>query len=448
MCGIWAIINQKDEPFDYQTFCTLGCANDRRGGDSCGVFIDGNVEYGIGTKALFENFFWSSELLNTVENARIALGHDRKASVGGISLEKAHPIVVTETIEIEGKEPKEEVKFVLIHNGTIYNYEELAKKYIPDIDIKGMSDSQVIARLLYYSGYDWLAEYNGGAAFVAVDYRKDEPEIFIWRGESKKFSTATEMEEERPLFCNVDNGRLVVSSIASYLAICDGTCYTVPANEVLTYKDNSLWVVKKIDRSAAQQNKKYEYGTYGTQTTTGAYRGTISAVSRYLRTFDMSNTYKIGDENADGYVRMTQFGKVLTKYDTVGTGEDQVMVWFFNGIPLKEKKAYNFVYKAWKRSKLDLNQFMETYKNFIRYFSADQLYFDGAVMYKAIEPWKRQLYTGYQQMLTTAQCNSFLNGTRQYQNKVTTIRESFEVFKNVPQFDYKTIWKEFIQSMG
>ena len=43
---------------------------------------------------------------------------------------------------------------MLLHNGTIFNYEDLAKKYIPDIDIKGMTDSQVMEQIFYYKGYD------------------------------------------------------------------------------------------------------------------------------------------------------------------------------------------------------------------------------------------------------------------------------------------------------
>ena len=198
MCGLGGIINYEHKEFDYKTFCTLGIANDKRGGDSCGIFIDGKVEYGIGDKAHFEDFFWDSELLRETKEANIALLHDRKASVGGISLEKAHPILIKEKVEVaEGEEPREEIKFVLIHNGTIHNYEDLAKKYIPNIDVKNLSDSQVIALLLYHSGFDFLAEYNGGAAFVAVDYRKETPEVLLWRGESKKFSSSTEAEEDK-----------------------------------------------------------------------------------------------------------------------------------------------------------------------------------------------------------------------------------------------------------
>lgn len=438
MCGIWAIINKEIEPFDYQSFCTLGCANDSRGGDSCGIFIDGKAEYGIDKKKYFEAFFWSSELLNNTKEALIALGHDRKASVGGITLEKAHPIIITEKDE----EDHDVIKFVMIHNGTVHDYEALAKKYIPDIDIKGMSDSQVLARLLYYSGFDFLAEYNGGAAFVAVDYRGKEPLVLIWRGESKKFSTSTELEEERPLYCNLNNGRLVISSIPSYLHIVDGDCYVVPANKVLTYQNDKLIILQEIDRSKAQQNKKIEYNSYY-----GNYNGGGN-VYRYLRCLPTDNIYMVGNDKADGVLRMTNFGRILNKYDSASSVEQQHIIFFFNGIALRDRKAYGFLCKAWKRTKMNLETFTATYQNLIRYFSIDQLYCSKDIMYQACTPFSRKEYSGWLQMLSETSCTRYVLGVKQqYDYRNNTIVESFKALSNVPDYDYKTIWKEFIQSM-
>ena len=177
MCGLYGIINREKTTFRRDVFTILGIANDRRGGDSCGVFIDGEVEYGIGKNALFEDFFWNSKLINNTEKCQIVLGHDRKASVGAVTVEKAHPILI--------KNNKGEVDFVLIHNGTLHNYESLAKKYIPDIDCSKYSDSQVLALILYHKGFDVLSEYNGGAAFVAVDYRSGKPVTYLFKGASK-----------------------------------------------------------------------------------------------------------------------------------------------------------------------------------------------------------------------------------------------------------------------
>ena len=452
MCGIWAIINREPEPFDYQTFCTLGCANDRRGGDSCGVFIDGKTEYGIGDKSLFEAFFWTSELLNNTNTATIALGHDRKASVGmPINLQNAHPIVIEEDVPVgEGEEPRKEIKFVMVHNGTIYNYKELAKKYIPNVDITGMTDSQVLARLLYYSGYDFLAEYNGGTAFIAVDYRKEIPEVILWRGESKKNSYSKEAEEERPLFVSYENDRLVISSICSYLAICDGNCYILPANQVIRYKNGKLQILKEINRSKATQTQVYEYGSESNGAYTNPYykNRTNVGVTKYMGLKDLTNTYRIGEVNADGYIRMTIFGKILTKFDSCSQVENPKMLYFFNGIPLIEKKAYLFLCKAWKRTKLDLDSFTIMYQNLIRYFSVDKTYPENLLMYEATGPFNRKLFTGWHQMLTTAVGNRYNNGMKTAETRTTTVADSFSQLNEVPQYDYKTIWKEFIQSMG
>ena len=163
MCGIFGIVNKDYSNFNKSIFNTLGIANDTRGGDSCGIFIDGKSEYGIGKEKFYEDFFLGSNLLKDTTKCHVAFGHCRKTSVGTTSLKTAQPVIITED---------DQVKYVLMHNGTIYNYEDLAKKYIPDVDIKGMSDSQVMARIFYYKGYDVLDEYIGGAVFVIYDYSK------------------------------------------------------------------------------------------------------------------------------------------------------------------------------------------------------------------------------------------------------------------------------------
>ena len=163
MCGIFGMISRKTKPFNKRAFCTMGVRNDSRGGDSCGVFIDGLVEYGVDKQKTFISFFRDSKILDTTTECKVALGHCRKASVGKVSLETAQPVVLYNEQGF--------IDYVLIHNGTVYNYQELAKKYIPDVDITGLTDSQVMARLFYYMGYDCLDEYNGGAVFVIHDYR-------------------------------------------------------------------------------------------------------------------------------------------------------------------------------------------------------------------------------------------------------------------------------------
>ena len=63
MCGLFGIINSEPKTLDRRAFLTLGVINDTRGGDSCGVFIDGQVEYGYDKLKLFADFWSTSEIL-------------------------------------------------------------------------------------------------------------------------------------------------------------------------------------------------------------------------------------------------------------------------------------------------------------------------------------------------------------------------------------------------
>ena len=43
MCGIWGIIYKEPHQLNKVLFNSLGVLNDTRGGDSCGIFIDGKT---------------------------------------------------------------------------------------------------------------------------------------------------------------------------------------------------------------------------------------------------------------------------------------------------------------------------------------------------------------------------------------------------------------------
>lgn len=437
MCGIYGIINEKIAPFDYSTFCTLGIANDARGGDSCGIFIDGQTEYGIGKKAKFEEFFWDSKLLLNTEKCKIALGHDRKASVGGVSLEKAHPIVI--------KGNNDNTEFVLIHNGTIHNYEELAKKYIPDEKVDNLSDSQVLALILYHSGFDCLEEYYGGTAFVAVDYRTKEPTVYMYRGESKLYTSSTEASMERPLYiARMNDNSLVFSSIPSYLFACCQELFSVPENQVCTVKNNQLFIYKKIDRSKRTQSK------YTIVTTTNSSSSTsYSDYDRVSTDYD-TNRYKRGDRFLHGYFRISEWGRIA-KDDEKDTQYLKFYdVYAFNGIIMHDKKSLAFVYKAFKASgNKNIDEFTEKNEFWIRFLSFDQLYFVNGTCLKAMTPRRSDAYTGAFQMLSSYNTKHYLNGIllsrANYGN--TGYNGPIKILMSPREINYKDLWKDIQQLM-
>lgn len=413
MCGLFAIINKEEDAFDYRTFCTLGVANDRRGGDSCGIFIDGEVEYGIKETAKFENFFWTSKLLNEVVSAKIALGHDRKASVGGITLEKAHPIIIKDATGLP--------EFVLIHNGTIHNYEDLAKKYIPKIKIGGLSDSQILALIIYHSGFDVLSEYNGGTAFICVDYRSGSPVTYFYKGESKEEEDSKEVSVERPLYYFQSKTRMVFSSIPSYLTICSEgeDCYELKGNTVFKYVNGLVYKVKQVDRSKCFQKKKYSYPTlYGGKYSYADYEYSDSYYdyrndhSFYITLDEKTNRYLSKGTPLDGLLKVSAYGRCCKPNENLNAQSEVDMIWFFHGIAMKDKKHCAVAKLLLKKSGLNELDFLNKYENVVRFLSADGLYFKDGLLVKAISPTKCILYTGKYHMITSYYTYDYVDGKK------------------------------------
>ena len=419
MCGLYGIINSKPAPFHREIFTVLGIANDRRGGDSCGIFIDGKVEYGIGKQALFENFFWDSNLLNNTVNCQIVLGHDRKASVGAVTLEKAHPILI--------KNDKGNTDFVLIHNGTLHNYEDLAEKYISDIDYSKLSDSQVLALILYNKGFDVLSEYIGGAAFVAVDYRSGEPVTYLFKGASKNSSTSTEISVERPLYFTFDQDRLIFSSIPSYLcALVGDEVYEAEDNKIYEYIDGKLYFIKTVDRSKCQQTKIYTYSGSGYSPYSSYYKN-----FQYLIYKDNENIYT--DESGkplNGKYRVSEYGRLYTG-DTIDKNVISRIypIFFFYGIPFRDKFNYNLVKRAFKKSGMEINDFLNKNQCFIRFYSISPQYFENNLCRAAVSECGNLPFTGSIPVLGKCVLKVFKCGVYSNPTYTSDYRTSFEMMK-------------------
>lgn len=370
MCGIFGIITPKPRKLDLRAFCVLGVNNDSRGGDSCGVFIDKKYEYGVNEYKLFYNFFPKSKLLNGVTKCQVALGHCRKASVGAINAANAQPVVI--------KDKYGNVQFALIHNGTIINYQEMAKKYIPNIDIKDMTDSQVMARIFYHAGYDVLGEYLGAGAFVTVDYRSGEPKVFFFKGESKTSQYSATTTIERPLFCTYSSTEFIFSSIMDYLkALRPGReVLTINPNKLFQLKEGKLYIVKEYDRTKLFQTKSYYSSGYPSADSVS------NIVKRSSEDFffqpqdfgngywndviemDKNGVYMIGTERAHGLFWVDAIGNVKKK-KKIGT----IQVAFWKGVLLKNIACYNFLFKFAKDMAVTHEELLITLPDLVHFLS-------------------------------------------------------------------------------
>lgn len=319
MCGIAGIISKEPTKFNINHFNILGTLNDERGGDSCGIFIDKKYQYGIKDTKQFRVF--TRCIKDYPETARIALLHCRKGSTGyALGVEQAQPVIIKNG---------ENIEFVLIHNGTITNAPELAKKHIPDIDVKGLTDSQVMTHIIYHTGYDVLLEYKGTAVFVTVDYRNDENgEVKIWKGNSC-YNEYNE-QYERPLFCAIHENKFYFSSMLASLYCIDHNMETfiVPTNQLMKVEDNKLKSIKYYDRSTL---KKYET----------VYQSTINYTypkTEYITYNQYNGLYMKNGMPAHGMFRLYQTG-MLTKEESKWS----YLFYFMYGRLLYNKECFDFI---------------------------------------------------------------------------------------------------------
>lgn len=432
----------------------MGCVNDSRGGDSCGMFFDGQTSYGVnGDDKFFSNYFTKCDLLKNMKECTIALGHCRKTSPGmKTGREQAQPIVLK-------KKGTDETLMAVVHNGTIYNYEELAKKYIPEVDITGMSDTQVMTRIFFYKGYDVLGEYTGGSVFVIVDYRNcDEngyPQVLFWKGSSRKteYPINGQPEDERPLeFVNY-KGSLYFSSIGRlFPALLRGTdvYYTMFDNTLCQYipGEENLKLLKKYDRSKMCQSKSYNSTTYydshfsryskSNSSTKNSSKSTTEHAYYDGILFQTStdNSYKRKGKVVHGQAIIDHSGKFQKE-----EGANTTVVWFYNGIALdldKGKQYFKFLEYLRKKTGLPMEEFVKTFENPIRYLSFDKLFFRGNILMKATSATECEIYTGPFHMIGNSGGENYKDGQRDFGNiykesdyKVPFIRYSKEERKAV-----------------
>lgn len=405
MCGLFGRISLAPKKIDKLKLNVLGVTNDTRGGDSTGIFIDREVEYGVLKEKLYSDFMQSSMLLHTSTKAKVILGHTRKASVGVISEETAHPITI--------KNDKDEIEFVMIHNGTIFNYLELAKKHIPNLNIKGLTDSQVMANIFYYCGFDVLQEYEGAGAFVIADYResKKDPTIYIFKGASKKYKYSTKDEEERPLYAVLEGDEIWFSSMYLMLDTVSWPLESLVINPNLLLKvvndegELKLDIVREIDRSNSFQYKDYVqnqreyYSDYSGHNWSGNYSGGVKTVKeiesgkgkndndanaikslfsgRQTKWIDTKETlvsdrvtllkdglFYVNNKPLTGWSYLDEYGNSRKP-----AGNEEPTHYFFEGRLIPSKDIYHMLLRVKKELSSSFQQFSLDYPEVLDFFS-------------------------------------------------------------------------------
>lgn len=264
MCGIIAWSGKDPKQFNPDKLNILGLFNESRGGDSCGIAVDGEIYYGIDKNKKFEDFILNKNYPKPKVIPAV-IGHTRKGSVGLTTIDNAHPFGFGEL--------NENFEFIGCHNGTLFDYEELAKKYdIPvtlyngNVYDRRKNDSEVLLEILHKTrNTNVLEEYIGGAALVFQDLREPDT-IFAFHGASKKEvgDHSPTLWEERPLYYYQESkNSLYISSIEDALVFIGGE----KNKNIFEFDHNILYEIRngnvksaiehQIDRSKAGQKKVY-----------------------------------------------------------------------------------------------------------------------------------------------------------------------------------------------
>jgi len=357
MCGIFAWVGKAPKYFSAKDFNVLGNYNDSRGGDSCGVYRDGEVLKGMGSEAKYETLVIENELHSNLKLVNpVVIGHTRKVSSGTISLINAQPIVI---VNNEGN-----IIYTHAHNGTVYNYSDLAREK-PAIELTaGESDSVALALLIENRGFDILRRYEGSAALV-MHFTEQPNTLYAFHGKSKTYAKGVAVEEKPLYYLQIPGKGTYISSLKESLRFISPNKKIIPQE----FEFNYLYklegdVVEKLDlydrADILSERKTVTYTNPATAGyNSGAYRGNMYLSSKldpdiikhdldadpYVsRIRYTKGAYYLGKNLANGELLFNNWGYV-SKKEEVKSGRDTFVLYFFHGIPLIDKASYDRIQK-------------------------------------------------------------------------------------------------------
>jgi len=248
MCGLVGYIPKKKEKINILRFKSLLLYNETRGKESVGIY---NSE-GVVKDIISATEFSKARQWHDLKKDSIFLGHTRQPTLGyPVTMHGAQPIAIG--------------NIVMIHNGSIYNEVDLAKKYGVDV-ARDDTDSVIMAKILETKQYEVLKDYNGAAALIWV-YLDEPDNLYIYKGESLSRTTSKTITVERPLFTMMSDEGLYVSSLEDSLESIaldkdeEFSIAEVPSNIVFRIKKGSVDKREIVFKSGAKRSQTEIYYT-------------------------------------------------------------------------------------------------------------------------------------------------------------------------------------------
>lgn len=281
MCGIVGVATKALNGFDKKTedaFYQMLYADALRGDDSTGVvFIEKDTSFGIMkdaySSAYITNDFRESKMGKKMwTQGKALIGHNRKKTSGAISEVNAHPFVVDE-------------KFAMVHNGTLYNHEALAKT---DVDSEALAihlskvltpdfelDKFEAAIGKVYGAYA-IAAYNQDTNRIYLTHNGqrplsyiETPEGFFWASEAPmlwwialrvgltlKDVKINHIKENTLVIINLNSNSVTTLDYVPKKATPPVTTTTKTGGTVTTYSAKTKPTVNRISKNAFKLAKR------------------------------------------------------------------------------------------------------------------------------------------------------------------------------------------------
>lgn len=230
MCGIVAVIMKGKTGFfksEEDVFLQMLYADALRGDDSTGVIsVEKDTTFHINKEAsepaLFIPAFRASKPFKTMFNqGKAYIGHNRKKTVGAIADDTAHPFVVDN-------------EFALVHNGTLYNHENLAKNCKVDSEALAIHFKKSLDKDDIVAAFEQdLAEVRG--AYATAMYHQGKDSIYFLRNKERPLSY---VETNKAYFFASEGGLLLWVLSRNGMWTKETVIQQVPEHTLLTFDLN------------------------------------------------------------------------------------------------------------------------------------------------------------------------------------------------------------------
>ncbi|MBY7665025.1 glutamine--fructose-6-phosphate transaminase (isomerizing) [Staphylococcus agnetis] len=158
------------------------------------------------------------------------IGHTRWATHGVPSYENSHP------------HQSSSERFTLVHNGVIENYEELKQQYIPNVDLKSDTDTEVIVQLVEHFSNEGLSTEDAFTKVISLLHGSYALGLL----DSEDADTIYVAKNKSPLLVGIGNDFNVIASDALAMIQVTSEYKELKDQEIVLVQRNHV-VIKDLD---------------------------------------------------------------------------------------------------------------------------------------------------------------------------------------------------------